>query len=210
LITALNPAFTFVLAALFGLERATWRQALGLTVAFAGIYVVVVHGAGRAVEPAYLRDAAILLTAPISWSLYTVLSKPLVGRGSPLHLTFLILGIANLPTLPLAALLPALHAKVARWDPERYGAALFLALACTVVGFWLWYEGLRRLPASTVASFVFLNPPLALFFDWLWFGRVPASGLYVGGAIVLVGIYLCIVRRRVSFLPRRSRAPGAA
>lgn len=191
LIITLNPVLTFLLAVLSGQERPTWRRAAGLAIAFGGIYVVVVHGAGRAVESAYLHDALLLLGAPASWAVYTVLSKPLVSRHSPLHLTFLVLGLASLPTLPLALASQTLRAKLALWGGERFGAALFLSLACTLFAFWLWYEALRRLPASKAAAFVFLNPPLALFFEWLWFGRVPAAGLFVGGALVLAGVFLC-------------------
>lgn len=191
LFTVLNPVLTFVLAALVGLERPTWRKAAGIALACAGLYTVVVYGAGRKVEPAYLRDALVLLGAPASWAFYTVLSKPLVGRFSPLHLNFLVLGIASLPTLPLAAFDRSFHAKLAAWGGERYGAALFLALACTVLAFWLWYEALKRLPATTAAAFVFLNAPLTVAFEWLWFGRVPGPAWVAGGVVVLAGVYLC-------------------
>src|SRR5205807_189223 len=83
-------------------------------------------------------------------------------------------------------------AAVAHWSAERWVAALFLGLVCSCLGYWLWNIALQRLPATTVAAFVFLNPPLALLFEWLWFGHVPAWGLLVGGTLVLVGVRLCI------------------
>lgn len=190
LFTVLNPVLTFVLAAAIGLERPTLRKALGIALACAGLYTVVVYGAGRKVEPAYLRDALLLLGAPISWALYTVLSKPLVERFSPLHLNFLVLGLASLPALGIAVVDRGFHAKVAAWGGDRFFAALFLALACTVLAFWLWYEALKRLPATTAAAFVFLNAPLTVAFEWLWFGRVPRPAWVVGCAVVLAGVYL--------------------
>jgi drug/metabolite transporter (DMT)-like permease len=209
-VTAINPVLTFLLAWRLGQERATAAKFAGLALATAGVYVVVVHGAGRAVEVADLRAGALLLLAPASWAVFTVLSKPLLGGRSPLHLTFLVLGLASLPTLPLAAFDPALAAKLALWGVGRWGAALFLSLACTVLGFWLWYEALRHLTASRTAAFVFLNPPLALFFEWLWFGRAPASGLLAGGAVVLVGVYLCLrPSRRPTLGAGESAPPGA-
>jgi drug/metabolite transporter (DMT)-like permease len=213
LITALNPVLTFVLATLLRQERPTWTRAAGLAVAFGGIYLVVVHGAGREVGPAYVSDALILLAAPLSWALYTVLGKPLLVRHSPLHLTFLVLGLASLPTLPLAVAHPGFRAAVAAWSGVRFGAALFLSLGCTLLGFWLWYEAVKRLPATTAAAFVFLNPPLTLCFDWLWFGRAPALGLLGGGLVVLAGVYLCIRQPGAGWGlsrpgTRRHRAPG--
>lgn len=196
LIIALNPVLTLVLAVALRLERPTWPKAAGLAVAFTGIYVVVVHGAGREVAPAYLGDALLLLAAPVSWACYTVLGKTLLARHSPVHLTFLVLGLASLPTLPLAFIHGGFRGHLAAWGPQRYGAALFLALGCTLLAFWLWYEALKRLPASTAAAFVFLNPPLTLLFEWLWFRRAPTPGLLVGGAVVLAGVYLVTRRPR--------------
>lgn len=192
LIIALNPVLTFLLATLLRQERPPWTRAAGLAVAFGGIYLVVVHGAGREVAAAYYLDALILLGAPVSWALYTVLGKSVLGESSPVHLTFLVLGLASLPTLPLALADSGLQAKVAAWGGVRFGAALFLSLGCTLLAFWLWYEALKRLPATTAAAFVFLNPPLTLCFEWLWFRRAPTLGLLLGGLVVLAGVYLCI------------------
>ncbi len=192
-VTAINPVLTFLLAWRLGQERATAAKFAGLALATAGVYVVVVHGAGRAVEVADLRAGRCSCCSRRRAGRSTRCSRSRWSAGrSPLHLTFLVLGLASLPTLPLAAFDPALRAKLALWGVERWGAALFLSLACTVVGFWLWYEALRRLTASTTAAFVFLNPPLALFFEWLWFGRAPASGLLAGRRLVLAGVYLCL------------------
>ena len=107
--------------------------------------------------------------------------------------------------MPLALLRPSLHDAVARWPPSQWLAALFLGLACSLLGYWFWNIALRQLPASTVAAFVFLNPPLAVLFEWLWMGRVPSWGLLVGGALVLAGVRLCLSPPRET---RRMPPPG--
>ncbi len=199
LIITLNPVLTFLLAVLLRLERFAVTRALGLTLAFTGVWQVVVYGAGRTVRGAYVLDAVVLTLAPLSWALYTVIGKRLLGVTSPLLLTYLTLGIGSLPTLPLALLHHGLRAAVSHWQPVRFAAALFLGLLCSLLGYWLWNVALRRLPATTVSAFVFLNPPLALLFEWLWFGSVPSWGLLAGGTLVLGGVYLCV------FEPGRER-----
>src|SRR5581483_4088755 len=193
LIIALNPVLTFVLALLLRVERFAAWKAGGIALAFAGVWQVIVYGAGKEVRGAYLVDALVLVLAPLSWALYTLLGKRLLGASaSPLLLTYLTLAIGSLPTLPLAIADPGFRAAVAHWDALRYGAALFLGLACSCIGYWLWNVALQQLPASTVAAFVFLNPPLALLSAWLWFGTVPGWGLLVGGVLVLIGVRLCM------------------
>jgi len=194
LIITLNPVLIFVLAVLSRQERFSLARALGMALAFAGVWQVVVHGAGREVRGAYVAHALMLTLAPLSWAFYTVLSKRLLGKATPLMLTYSTLAIASVPTLPLALLHRPFLAAVEHWTPQRWVAALFLGLACTLLGYSLWNVALRRLPATTVGAFVFLNPPLALLFEWLWFGHVPAWGLLAGGALVLAGVYLCIAQ----------------
>jgi len=208
LIITLNPVLTFVLAVLLRQERFSMPRAAGLTLAFAGVWQVVVYGAGRAVHGAYLIDALVLTLAPLSWTLYTVAGKHLFGdakRGegpSPITVTYLTLAIGALPTVPIALLYRPLQSATAHWEPVRWAAALFLGLACSLLGYTLWNIALKRLPATHVTAFVFLNPPLAILFEWLWFGSVPSWGLLLGGAFVLVGVYLCI--------GELGRAPSAA
>jgi drug/metabolite transporter (DMT)-like permease len=205
LIITLNPVLTFVLAVVLGQERFSALRALGMAVAFAGVWQVIVHGAGRDVRGEYVGAALALTLSPLSWALYTVLGKRLLGETTPLLMTYLTLAIGSIPTLPLALVHGGLRAAVRHWTPERWVAALFLGLACTCLGYALWNVALRRLPATGVAVFVFLNPPLALLFEWIWFGTAPAWGLLVGGALVLIGVYLCTVERG-----ERRLAPGTS
>jgi len=210
LIITLNPVLTFVLAVLLRQERFSTARAIGLALAFAGVWQVVVYGAGRDLHGAFVTAALVLTLSPLSWSLYTVGAKRLLGDArsggdaggdgdagsgggpSPVVMTYLTLAIGAIPTLPLAFAHRGLRAAVVHWTAERWVAALFLGLACTLLGYTLWNFALKRLPATHVTAFVFLNPPLALLFEWLWFGSVPSWGLLVGGAFVLVGVYLCI------------------
>jgi drug/metabolite transporter (DMT)-like permease len=216
LIITLNPVLTFVLAVLVRQERFSIARALGLALAFAGVWQVIVHGAGKQVHGAYVLGALVLTLAPLSWSVYTVLFKRLLGTQegrpavSPLLLTYLTLAIGSLPTLPLALAHRGFQSAMAQWTAERWVAALFLGIGCTLVGYSLWNVALRRLSASNVTAFVFLNPPLAILFEWLWFGTAPSVGLLLGGALVLAGVYLCIADfgRRASSQGKAQLAPG--
>jgi len=214
LIITLNPVLTFVIAVLLRQERFSTPRAIGLALAFAGVWQVIVYGAGRDLHGAFIGAALALTLSPLSWSFYTVATKHLLeqersaGReASPVMLTYVSLAIGAIPTLPLAFLHRPLQAAAAHWQPVRWVAALFLGLACTLLGYSLWNIALKRLPATHVTAFVFLNPPLALLFEWLWFGSVPSWGLLVGGGFVLAGVYLCIADFRRA--PRIDAAAAA-
>ena len=51
------------------------------------------------------------------------------------------------------------------------------------------------LPATSVASFVYLNPPFAALFGYLFFGEEVTILFLLGGAVVLTGLSLAQTRR---------------
>jgi drug/metabolite transporter (DMT)-like permease len=86
LMVALSPALTLLLAVGLGLERWSLGRAVGLAVAFAGVAIVVLLGAGGEVSFANARGPLIVLAAPVSFALYNVLpeapARPIRPRGA--------------------------------------------------------------------------------------------------------------------------------
>ena len=192
LIIALNPAFTYVLAVIFLGERFVWRRALGLAVAFGGLFVIVRWGSGRAVTLDDVGYAGITMLAPACWAVYTVAGKPLVERYPPLLVTGISMSFAGLFSLVFAS--PALLTKLPTLPASFWWSVLFLAWPCTVFAFSVWFGALNHMPAGRVASFVYLVPMFAVAFGRLLLDEPVTSALIVGAAILVVGVWL--VNRR--------------
>ena len=69
LVVALAPGITVVLAAAVGLERIRLRHVVGLSLAFAGVAVVVALGSGQSLSFESAQGPLIVLGAPISFAL---------------------------------------------------------------------------------------------------------------------------------------------
>jgi len=206
--TTLAPLFLMVLSALFLGERLTWRRAGAFAVALTGVVLI-----GRAKQETpgdvpYSLSVLVLALAPLSWSLYTVISKPLTGRVSSVLWTYLSVMVG---TVPLLFVLPFRGGpEMAALDATGWGALLFLSLLCTVLGYALWMVLLRHLPASTLGFTVFLNPPLTTASKWGLSLLLPAMFTFrvlpmewVGGGVVLTGLLLAVMSRRTARLPAR-------
>jgi O-acetylserine/cysteine efflux transporter len=199
LVIALNPAFTAVLARAFLKEAFGLRKTVGLVLALAGVFVVIRYGTDRPVDWPYLSSALVLTLAPLSWALYTVIGRGLPAAADPLDTTYALLLVGSLPLVALAT--PALGRGLVA-HPGALGAALYLALPCTLVGYAGWVWALKRLPAGEVAAFVFLNPPLANLWAWLFEGASLRPPFLLGAAVLLAGVW-AIVRpsRRLGATP---------
>jgi drug/metabolite transporter (DMT)-like permease len=193
LIAALNPAFTYVLSVIFLGERLTWRRAMGLGIAFAGLFVIVRWGGGRAVTLEDAGYALITMLAPASWAVYTVSGKPLVERYPPLLVTGASVAFGGL--FSLLFLRPVFLAQLPTLPGSFWWSVLFLALPCTVFGFVVWFGALERMPAGRVAGFVYLVPMFAIAFSRWLLGEPVTPALALGAAILIGGVWLINCRQ---------------
>ena len=200
LTTALLPLFVMVLAFFFLRERITGRTLAGFAIAVAGMVVVALARPGE--RASYGTVVAVTVLAPLSWSIYTVLSKPVTATVRPLLWTYLAISTGGMLLVPL---LPYAWDQWSALDVEGWGAVLYLTVPCTVLGFALWTWLLEHLPASTVGLSVFLNPPLTTVSKLTLAVLAPATFVFSvapleigGGAVALLGLLVATgVRGRV-------------
>jgi drug/metabolite transporter (DMT)-like permease len=185
LVIALNPVFTAVLARLALGEAFGLRKTLGLLLSLAGVFVVIRFGSDKPVDWPYLSSALLLACAPLSWAVYTVIGRRMPAAADALDTTYALLFVGGLPLVAFAT--PQL-ARTLAFDTGALVAALYLALPCTLFGYAAWIWALKRLPAGEVAAFVFLNPPLATLWAWLFEGQPLRAPFVIGAFVLLVGV----------------------
>ena len=204
ILVALAPALTALLAAWVGLERLTGTRIAGLAVAFAGIAVVVFYGGGEAeLSLAGLKGPALVLLAPLSFALYNVLLKPLLGRCSLIALTAASSLFGTLALLPFAR--PRTVESVADAAGRDLALLAFLGIACTLVGYLTWNVGLRGIGPTRAVAYTYAIPPLGVLLSALTLGEDVTIWLALGGALVVAGVALA---QRVR-APRQERARPA-
>jgi len=197
IILALSPAVTGVASALWLGEKLSARTIAGLSVAMAGV-VLVVLTSGQSVS--FQPKAALVLVSVLATSLYFVMQKPFLGRyGTEACTTVTFIG-GVITAIPFGLGLP--HALMAA-PPSRIAALLWLGLAPTFIGYLTWNMAIARASVSKVTSFIYFSTPIALTISWLWLGERPGPITLVGAAIVITGVVLTNMRARPKAEPAR-------
>jgi len=197
LIIALNPAFTYTLSVIFLGERFVWRRALGMVIAFGGLFVIIRWGSGRAVTLDDARYAFITMLAPLCWAIYTVSGKTLLKRYPPLLVAGVSMSFAGLFSLAFlfpTGDAPSLLDQLPTLPASFWWSVLFLAWPCTVFAFIVWFSALERMPAGRVVGFVYFVPMFAVTFSRWLLDEPITPALLVGAAILVCGVGL--VNRR--------------
>ncbi|HXV95071.1 MAG TPA: DMT family transporter [Gaiellaceae bacterium] len=186
LVIALSPALTLLLAVGLGLERWSRRRAAGLAVAFAGVAIVVLLGAGGELSFANAKGPLIVLAAPVSFALYNVLLKPLLGRYDLLALTAATSLVGTVFLLPF--LRGGAVASLTGSSLEDAALILYLGVVSTFLGYIGWNVGLRGLGATRAVTYTYVISPLAVVFGALLLDEPVTLWLVLGGALVVGGV----------------------
>jgi len=182
-------AFVVLTMALFATlrdhERPTSRAVRGQILAMLGVGLITFGGI-RDVTP---LGVGLMALTGISWGLYSVHGRSSPdARGYTLH-TFVVVGAFS---LALAPGLQLLDPAAMRIEPSSngLGLALFMGMITTALSYVLWHAVLRRIKASQGGIVQLTVPVLASAMGILLLGEDLTAALVLGGAAVLVGIYL--------------------
>lgn len=197
ILVATTPLFTLLVSAATGKERPLPLAWLGSLVAFAGVALVVFLGKGEA-DLSVARKAAVGLVAPASWAVYSVYTKPLVGRYGGLFTTGASLSIGVLALLPLG--LSYGVEPLRAMEAEHWAWLAFLAVLSTILGYALWNEALKARTASQVSVYVYFNPVVAAAVGFLFLGERLTGWFVAGAALVMAGVVL-VNRARLRAAP---------
>jgi drug/metabolite transporter (DMT)-like permease len=188
LIVPTNPAFTALFAALLLKERLGATRAAGIAFSVLGALWVLAKGdPGAFVHMSFGMGELILVACIFIWSAYTLLARIALSALPALALTAYVMTAGAL-ALALPAALEQGSLAGATW--QAWAALGYLTVFGTVLPFLWFNEGVKALGAARAAQFINLVPPIAVAESVLILGEPMTPALYVGTALVVVGLYL--------------------
>lgn len=162
---------------------------VGAAVAFSGVLVIGVAGAGAAdIDPV---GVLLCLLAAVGYAVGVLAQKPVLRRLPALQVTWIACTVGVLVCLPAGT---GLIAEVRSVPAGALAGLLYLGLVPTSLAFSTWAYALARTEAGRLGVTTYLVPPLTIAGAWALLGEVPPWLALVGGAVCLVGVALS--RRR--------------
>ncbi len=187
LMIAATPVIIALITAALGQDRIGPLHWAGAALSLTGIYIVVGHG--MSIGAGSLRGDLLMAVAVCCWAIYTLGSRPLMTRHSPVGVTGLSMAIGTLLYVPAAW--P--HIRAVNWIAVSRGtwlAIVYSALFALCIAYTIWYSAVREIGNARTSVYSNLVPIVAMLSAVLFLGEPLGVRKMVGAAAVLVGVAL--------------------
>jgi len=199
------PVFTLLVSIILGNDTASLRRIVGILVAAAGVIYLI--GPER-VDLSHGAGDLLIISNSLFYGTYIAISKRLVERYNALTVITWIFIIGSLPTLPIGVIslakVPVKEVPAVVWLSVAY-----IVLVATVVCYYLNSWALARVPPSTVAVYIYLQPLIAFILAPLLLGEKVSPRVIIAALLVFAGVAIVTRRGRSRAIEEVSEHPEA-
>ncbi len=189
LIVSSTPLLT---AALLGLvhrsERLNRVQVIGSLIAMTGVAVVILNG-HFVLHLSPIGDT-LALTAAICWAFYSLMLISVNKCYDELFITRKVFFYGLLTIIPYYIFNPSWPPMQVLTRTDILTNLFFLGIVASMLCFLMWAWAVKKLGAVVATNYVYVSPVSSVFFAW-WILSEPITPFFLmGGALILVGMYL--------------------
>lgn len=200
LICSLIPTFVLLFSLIARQEQLTWRKGLGFLAGLTGV-LVLLEADRFQLDGQYLTGDLMTLANAASYGFFIVFSRRVMSRNDPLAATAVVfffgaLGMYIYGGQDIWRTAPDV------FTPKMLGLMAYVIVGATVITYFLNLWAVKRVQASRVAIYIFLQPVIAVILGVTIRGEDVTVRFLVATVLVFVALLLRDGK------PRASEGPG--
>jgi drug/metabolite transporter (DMT)-like permease len=207
LLSTTIPVFALFVSILFGYDQLSFRRLIGIVLAAGGV-VYLVNPMRADLSAETIAGNLFIVSSSLLYALYIVISKTLFERYGALNVITWIFLVGSLVTVPVGIYL------LQQENLGAIGAGVWLTLAFiiifpTVGAYYLNAWALTKVPPSTVAIYIYMQPLIAFGFAPLFLGEQWNSRTIIAALLIFAGVAVVTKRGRSRAIREISGHPDA-
>lgn len=207
LLSTTIPVFALFVSILFRYDELSLRRLFGILLAAAGV-VYLINPVRADLSTQTTAGNLLIVTNSLLYATYIVISKDLFERYGALNVITWIFLVSSLITIPLGIY------SLQNENLGAIGTGVWLAVAYiiifpTVAAYYLNAWALTKVPPSTVAIYIYLQPLIAFGFAPLFLGESWNSRTIISAALIFAGVAIVTRRGRSRAVKEISEHPDA-
>jgi drug/metabolite transporter (DMT)-like permease len=181
-----SPIYGAMLSRILGLGKLTRKQIICTLTGFLGVYVLITKGSFR-LSGTHVKGDLLVIASSLMWSLYTILSARQLSRHSPLKVTTYAFITGSLVLVPFTPMFLDIQ-EISRLSIEGWAWVFFTVFIAIVIGFFLWYWGIKQAGPSRGLLFMYAIPVFSVLFAHFLLRESLYVSQVIGSLIVFISI----------------------
>ena len=202
ILNSLIPIFTLLVSIVLGKERLTVNRAFGFMVAVMGVLVLRNIEDFQSSGATMLGDIFMIFNC-LSLAIYFTISRDFLKEHSAYWVTAWMFIFGAIVIFAGAGVFGLISADdiALLWstplDGRLGGAMVYNIVGATLLTYFLNSWTLKRVSASSVAVFIYLQPVIAVLFAWLVQNEPPTTRTILSIIFIFSGVMIGVVQRPV-------------
>ncbi len=186
IIESASPIFVFLGGLVYLKEKASHKEWMGVLLALFGtllltVYPILQHTA----TSLSIQGNLLVILSNLFWAGFLLLSKK--DHTDPIYLSF----FSFLISIPFFFVLHILTPNYSfTLSPAALPGILYMAIGGSIIAFWAYQEGQRRILVSEASIFSYLKPVFTIPLAYLWLKEPFTPLAMLSTAIIILGVYL--------------------
>ena len=201
------PIFTLLVSIALRTDRASLRRTFGILLSAGGVVYLIGPGSAGFSSATRLGDL-LIVTNSLCYGTYIAISKDLMTRYSALTVITWIFIVGTIATVPVGAISVS-HLPLAEVSATVWLAIAYIIVVPTVGAYYLNAWALGRVPPSTVAVYIYLQPLIAFSLAPLLLGEKLNWRTIVAAVLIFAGVLVVTRRGRSRAIRDVSEHPEA-
>ena len=188
-----NPILVIFLSFLIIKGPITFNKSAGILLGLVGASILILKGGSIDFSSNYQIGNLFVFINAVSYGLYLVIVKPMMGKYNPITVMFYVFSFGLLYVIPFG------FSNLADVDWKIIPNSIYLEIAfvviCTTFIAYLFNStALKQLNPSTVSIYIYLQPVLATLFAIFWGADSLDNQKIIASILIFFGVYLVSVR----------------
>lgn len=183
------PILVLIMSAIILKEKVTSLKIIGVVLGLSGALVLTLYGKSSVPTDNILLGNFLVFINAVSYSIYIIIIKQLTSKYHPF--TFIkwlfLFGLLMVTPFGFGELSAV---QWATFEPYTYFSVVFVIVAATFGTYILNPLALRQLKASTVSTFLYLQPVIAGIFAIMMGSDTLNNTKIIAALLIFIGVYL--------------------
>lgn len=191
IIGATNPIITTILVTIFLKDKISFKRLLGIILSFTGVVLTITNADLNAlINFSFNKGDILMLVAVLMWASYSVYSKRVMNRFTPLTLTYYSFLFCTIFIIPFV-----IYEKpwtfISGVPYYSYVSVIYMSIFASVIGYLVQQMSIKQIGPSRTSIFINLVPIFSIILSLIILKESVSTIKLLTALLIITGVYIC-------------------